>query len=170
MSAFCRALSLASAIQAYHLFGSGTSENGCRFGERRGPTGGNDSGFTQVPTCQVIDSGDGSERLGRHRRLGCRRGRSATFGNRQRRINEYWRNGYYDDAADSGTDDVGKAGSDSESSQGLLSRDVKPVRASAVDRAPQTGHNIRVSDSPSSPSKPTRPAPRKPFERFATTL
>jgi len=63
-----------------------------------------DSGINQAPTCQVADCGGDRERLGRHRRGGCRGGRSATGRDRHRKPDDYRRNRHDNDAAVGGTD------------------------------------------------------------------
>jgi hypothetical protein len=86
-----------------------------------------DSGINQAPTCQVAHCGRNRERLGRHRRGGCRGGRSVTDRDRQRKPDDYRRNRHDDDAAGSATDGEGQPGREGGSSQRLLRPNARGV-------------------------------------------
>jgi hypothetical protein len=77
--------------------------------------------------CQVAHCGGNRERLGRHRRSGCRSGRSATDRNHQRKPDDYRRNRHDDDAAASATDGEGQPDHESGSSQRLLRSNTRTV-------------------------------------------
>jgi len=87
-----------------------------------------------APTGQVADCWGNRERLGRHRRGGCRSGRSATDRDRQRKPDDYRRNRHDDDAAGSATDGEGQPGHESGSPQGLLRPNARAVAGPPTDK------------------------------------
>jgi hypothetical protein len=108
-------------VLVQHVKGD-VSLRGAARADRRG-----DSGINQAPTGQVAHCGRNRERLGRHRRGGCRSGQSATDRDRQRKPDDYRRNRHDNDAAVGATDVERQPDHESASSQGLLRPNARGV-------------------------------------------
>ena len=113
----CRRITCLGPVRQRRRLASGSGE-----GRSEG-----DNGINQAPTGQVAHCGRNRERLGRHRRGGCRSGRSATDRDRQWKPDDYRRNRHDDDAADSCTDGERQPDHESASSQGLLRPNARGV-------------------------------------------